>query len=128
MKTIYLPEKPTVLWDKECHFCHFWIKRWQRWTKDNVSYKPFQHSKKEFADVPEENFQEAVCLVEENGEVLKGAEAALKAMVYGGKFKLVYRLYKRSSVFKFISDKSYTFISHHRSFFYKLTVLFLGRD
>ncbi|MFN6945527.1 MAG: DCC1-like thiol-disulfide oxidoreductase family protein [Cytophagaceae bacterium] len=128
MKTMYLSDKPVVLWDMECDFCRFWIKRWERWSEGRVEYKPYQSGKSDFPDVSEKHFKEAVCMVESDGHVLKGAEAALKSMVYGNKLKLVFRLYKASTIFKFIADKCYLFVSKRRDSFYRITTFFLGKD
>ena len=39
------PARPLMIFDGDCRFCAFWIRRWQRATGEAVEYIPFQDPK-----------------------------------------------------------------------------------
>src|SRR5260221_5782478 len=73
------PAKPLMIFDGECRFCLFWIRRWQRATGDRVEYLPFQSPEVagQFPELTRERFERSVQFMEPSGAVYWGAEAAV---------------------------------------------------
>src|SRR5438874_7272648 len=76
------PPKPVVIYDGECMFCCFWIRRWQQTTCQAVDYLAFQDgdAAERFPELPPQQLQTALHLVTSDGSVFSGAEAAFRAL------------------------------------------------
>src|SRR5437867_723235 len=72
------PAKPLVIYDGQCEFCCFWIRRWEHATHDGVDYLPFQDPGlvTNFPELTRDRLETAVHFVETDGSVFNGAEAA----------------------------------------------------
>src|SRR5262249_41762040 len=77
------PAKPMMLWDGDCHFCQRWIERWREITGEKVDYETSQNVGDQFPEVPREQFQRSVVLIEPDGTVFTGAEAVFRS--FGGR-------------------------------------------
>lgn len=104
----------TMLYDGDCGFCSYFIKKWQKTTGDTVVYKRFQESLPQFPQVSEAECREAVQLILPDGRVLSGAHAVLKAFDLAGKRRTLHWLYERMPIFGRISELAYQFIAHRR--------------
>src|SRR6476469_4805409 len=71
-----------MIWDGECHFCKRWIERWQQITAGKVDYVTYQQAARQFPEIPIEQFQRAVALVEPDGETFFAAEAVYRSLQY----------------------------------------------
>ena len=69
-----------MVFDGDCGFCRTWIDRWRRHTGENVTYVPYQEAAAWYPDIPEEDFAQAVHLIEADGRVSRGAEAVCRAL------------------------------------------------
>src|SRR5438094_6680551 len=78
------PPKPLMIFDGDCNFCAFWIKRWQRATGDRVDYVPFQDATvaARFPDLAREQMEAAVQLVDPDGSAYSGAEPAFRRLAH----------------------------------------------
>ena len=123
------PAKPLVIYDGDCAFCRFWVLRWQNATGERVDYLPFQDSEvaARFAELPAETLQTALHLIETDGSVFYGAEAAFRARAYDQHEHWLLTWYEHSPAFAHLSEWAYRFIAGHRPFFSKLTALGWGR-
>src|SRR6266436_8415467 len=74
------PTKPVLIWDGECHFCRRWIERWREITADAVDYETSQNVAERFPEIPQEQFQRSVVLIEPDGAVFTGAEAVFRSL------------------------------------------------
>ncbi len=74
------PEKPLLIWDGDCHFCHHWIERWKIETAGCVDYEKSQDVAARFPEIPREQFQNSVVLIEPDGRVYTGAEAVYRSL------------------------------------------------
>ena len=72
------PPKPLLIWDGECHFCRRWIERWREITANKVDYATSQEIAIKFPEIPREEFERAVVLVEPDGQTFMGAEAVYR--------------------------------------------------
>jgi predicted DCC family thiol-disulfide oxidoreductase YuxK len=117
------PPKPLMIFDGDCNFCARWIRRWQRATGDGVEYLPFQDSRvaERFPELAREELATSVHLVEFNGDVFFGAEAALRALASNPRKQHWFQWYQRSSAFAKVAERAYRFVAGHRGFLSRFT-------
>jgi predicted DCC family thiol-disulfide oxidoreductase YuxK len=113
------PPKPLMIYDGYCNFCKYWIGRWQRLTGDAVDYLPSQNPQiaKRFPEIPREEFQKSVQLVEPDGNVFSGAHAVFLSLAKNPKWRWPLRWYKNSHAFANLAEWVYRFVARHREFF-----------
>ncbi|MCU0783253.1 MAG: DUF393 domain-containing protein [Verrucomicrobia bacterium] len=116
------PPKPLMFFDGDCNFCARWIRRWQQATGDRVEYLPFQDSRvaQQFPEVPRENFATSVHLIEPDGAVFFGAEAAFRALAHNPAKGRPLRWYQQSPVFANLAERAYRFVAGHRALFSRI--------
>lgn len=117
-----------MVWDGQCGFCQYWIIRWKMITGDKIDYVQFQDGSKNFPDVPEERFKEAVRLIETDGSISNGPQAAYRSLFLLEKQKWLYKLYERSKLFRSASDFLYQFVADNRDFFFVITKILFGKN
>ena len=105
--------KPLLVYDNACDFCRYWIAQWQHVTGDRVDYAPSQEVATQFPEIPLSAFENSVQLILQNGTVLSGAEAVLRALNNGSFLWCYYRL----PGFASLAEAVYNFIAQHRPFF-----------
>ena len=115
------PSLPLVIYDADCDFCRFWIARWRHATSEHVDYISSQEVGERYPEIPHEHFQNAVQLVNPDGEVFCGAEAVFRAFAHGGRRRWVLGLYQRLPGFAPVAEGLYRFIAGHRRIFSALT-------
>jgi len=127
--TDYPPrDKPLLVWDGQCGFCHYWVLRWRQMTGDLIRYEPYQEVSDRFPDIPTVRFREAAQLIEPNGAVYSGAGAAYRTFTYGTPWAFLDEWYQYDPVFKWISDQIYQWIADHRPFMFRLTKALFGKN
>ena len=109
--------KPLLVYDNACDFCRYWIAQWQHVTGDRIDYVPYQEVAEQFPDIPLSAFENSVQLILENGTVLSGAEAVLRAL---NKSSLLWCYYHLPGFAK-ASETVYRLIAQHRPFFSAIT-------
>ncbi|MBI4371529.1 MAG: lipase maturation factor family protein [Elusimicrobia bacterium] len=121
-------KRPVLVFDGDCGFCRVWIERWRAATGDLVEYVPFQSAAGRFPKIPPEAFSEAVCLVEPNGRVSRGALAAFRALALAPnrRDKAWLFLYESLPPFARASEAVYRAVAKRRPFFSRLTRLLWG--
>jgi len=117
-----------MIWDGECHFCKRWIERWREITAGKVDYATYQEAAARFPEIPVEQFQRAVALVEPNGEAFFAAEAVYRSLRYRSSRKWLVWSYDHVPGFAAISETAYKFIARHRSLGSTFTRLLWGKD
>jgi predicted DCC family thiol-disulfide oxidoreductase YuxK len=112
-----------MIFDGDCRFCGVWIRRWQHITGDRLDYLPLQDSSiaVRFAEVPREHLETAVHLIEPDGTVYTGAEAAFRALAHNPHEQWLLDWYIHSPVFSRTSERAYRFVATHRTFFSAVT-------
>ena len=123
------PPKPLMVFDGDCNFCALWVRRWQQMTGDRVDYLPAQDLSiaTRFPEIPREQFDTAVQLIETDGSVYGGAQAVFLALAHGPKHQWPLRTYQNSSAFADASEWAYRLVAQNRKFFSLLTRWFWGR-
>lgn len=122
------PEKPLVIYDGDCNFCTVWIHRWHQSTEDRVEYLALQDERvnNRYPELPRERFETAVHLVETDGAVYSGAEAAFRALSHSSHGSLLLEWYLSWPGFARLAETGYAFVARHRRFFSLLTRLGWG--
>jgi predicted DCC family thiol-disulfide oxidoreductase YuxK len=72
--------RPLLVYDGECGFCTWWVRRWQARIGARVDFAPFQEVAAEVPEIPIERFRAAVQLVDTDGSVYAAAEAVLRTV------------------------------------------------
>jgi predicted DCC family thiol-disulfide oxidoreductase YuxK len=121
------PQKPLLVYDGDCTFCKLWIARWREETGDAVEYARLQDAASRFPEVPREEFERAVQLIEPDGSVRKGAAAVFRSLGSGGR-PLNQWSYERVPGFAAITEFAYRFIAGHRELAHRITWLLWGDD
>ena len=118
-----------MVYDGDCNFCTLWIRRWQHMTGDAVDYLPAQDPAvaAQFPEIPREQFDTAVQLIEADGAVYGGAEAVFRALAHNPDRQWPLRTYQNSSAFAGTSEWAYCLVAQNRNFFSRLTRWFWGR-
>ena len=100
------PTKPLMVYDGDCRFCVLWIKRWQQASGESVDYVPLQDPgvRKKFPELAPERLATAVHLIETNGAVFSGAEAAFRALANDPSKQRFLRWYQDSPTFATCSE------------------------
>lgn len=123
------PPKPLLVFDGDCRFCGLWIRRWQQLTGDAVDYLPSQDPQiaARFPEIPREQYQTSVQLIEPEGDVFSGAEAVFRTLARNPKIEWPYRLYLSSPLVANVTERAYHFVASHRTAFSWLTRLLWGQ-
>ena len=109
--------KPLLVYDDTCDFCRYWIAQWQYVTGDRIDYAPYQEVATQFPEISLSAFESSVQLILENGTVLSGAEAVLRALDNGSFLWCYYHL----PGFARVAETVYRFIAQSRPFFSLMT-------
>src|SRR5262249_46491792 len=122
------PPKPLLIWDGECHFCRRWIERWREITRDAVDYETSQNVADKFPEIPREQFQGSVVLIEGDGAVFTGAEAVFRSLRCRSSKRWLAWTYYHVPGFAPISEGFYKFIAANRRLASGITRLLWGSD
>jgi predicted DCC family thiol-disulfide oxidoreductase YuxK len=123
------PPKPLMVYDGDCNFCTLWIRRWRQLTGDTVDYLPAQVAQvaAQFPEIPREQFNTAVQLIEADGTVYSGAEAVFRTLAHNPNRRWPLRTYENSPAFMDFTEWAYRLVAQNRSLFSRLTRWFWGR-
>ena len=123
------PPRPLLVFDGDCNFCAWWVRRWQQTTGDRVDYLPVQDPRiaAQFPEIPRQQFDTAVQLIETDGSVYSGAEAVFRTLAHHPDHQWPLRGYEKSKLFANLTEWAYRLVSENRTFFSRLTRWFLGR-
>jgi hypothetical protein len=78
---------------------------------------------KQFPEVTEAQCRESVQLILSDRTIYSGARAVFKALALAERFVWLYRLYERSSCFRFSAEWFYRLVVRNRGIFSKLAAL-----
>ena len=122
------PPKPLLTWDGECDFCRLWIERWREITAGKVEYATYQEAAARFPEIPVDQFQRAIALIEPDGEVFFAAEAVYRSLAYRRSRKWMMWSYDHVPGFAAVSEIGYSFIARHRKLASAVTRFLWGKD
>ena len=113
---------PTLLYDGDCGFCQYCVNYLKQITGDQVGYQPYQQGT---LGRPLTSAQTAIQLVVSKDEYYEGAAAGFKVLTYG-KSSGGWWLYQHLPGFKWVSEKTYIWITHHRDFCFTIAKVICG--
>jgi predicted DCC family thiol-disulfide oxidoreductase YuxK len=118
--------KPLLVFDGDCGFCRFWVRRLQGRIGDRIDYAPSQEAAGRFPEIPPEAFARSVQLIDAEGNVHAGAGAIFHALALGPSKGLLLRLYRHLPGFAAASEGAYRLVASHRQAFSRITRLLWG--
>ena len=122
------PPISTMVYDGDCGFCTFWIKRWKTKTGGKIHYISYQECGNQFSPLSENEFQSSVFLILPNGIFLSGAEAVFTSLSSNRFLSWLNWTYKRIRLFRTLSESAYSFVAAKRNFFSKVTKILWGKN
>ena len=122
------PAKPLLIWDGDCDFCHLWIERWRQMTAGKVDYTTYQKAADQFPEIPTDQFNRSLVLIEPDGTAFSAAEAAYRSLAYRPSREWLSWSYNHVPGFAVVSETGYGLIARHRKFASAVTRLLWGKD
>ena len=116
-----------MVYDGDCSFCKLWVARWEEETGSAVEFEPLQVAATRFPEIPRQEFEHAVKLIDSDGQVWSGAAAVYRSFAAGGR-PLNRWSYDHVPGFAVASEYVYRFIAQHRELAHHATLLLWGKD
>ena len=117
-----------LIFDGECGICREWVQYWEELTGDTVIYRPYQDVAPDYPDIGIEEFQRAIQLIEPDGTIASGADAAFRLYRNIPPYSWLCVLYRYLPGFARVSEFFYGFFSRHRGLLGFITHLFWGKN
>jgi len=122
------PPKPLLIWDGDCDFCRLWVERWRDTTIGKVDYMTSQKVADRFPEIPADEFDRSLVLIEPEGKVFFGAEAVYRSLSCRSSRKWLVWSYDHVPGFAAVSKTGYGLIARHRKLASAVTRLLWGKD
>src|SRR6476646_2638038 len=122
------PPKPLLIWDGDCDFCRLWIERWREMTAGKVDYTTYQEAGDHFPEIPPDEFNRSLVLIQPDGTVSFASEAVYRSLAYRRSREWLAWSYHHVPGFSAVSETVYGFIARHRKFASAITRLLWGKD
>src|SRR4029077_15682906 len=122
------PPKPLLIWDGDCDFCRLWIERWREMTMGKVDYSPYQKATDRFPEIPPDEFNRSLVLIQPDGTVVFAAEAVYRSLAYRRSREWLPWSYDHVPGFAAVSAAFFGFFAFHRKFGSAVTRLLWGTD
>ena len=122
------PERPLVIFDGDCRFCRYWVERWRAQTGGAVDYAPLQSEvlRERFPELSQDCLNQSMHLIMPDGQVLFGAEAAMRALATRWIGRASVLAYERLPGFAPVSEAAYRLVARNRGFFSLCTRVLWG--
>lgn len=122
------PDRPLFVWDGDCRFCGWWVRRWtSRLPEDTARVAPFQEVGDRFPEIPESSFRRSAKLITPDGRVLEAAASVFRLLALGGR-GWWWALYRRVPPFRRLAEAVYARIARHRPAAARATRWLWGED
>jgi len=119
--------KPLVIFDEECGFCLKTTTAWKKKTRQKIDYVSYQVAHRWFPEIDKEHFEKEIHLVDEYGNVFRGAKAVFKLFTYALGIKKYYlSLYEFSQSFASLSEWGYQKVAQNRRMVSRLSTILFG--
>jgi len=122
------PDRPLLIYDGHCGFCLWWLARWRRRIGDRLDYAPSQEAGARYPALPRERYKRSIQLIEPDGTVYEGAEAAFRAFALAPSGGRPLWAYRHVPGVRAVTERGYAFVARHRTGLHKLTLWTFGRD
>lgn len=120
--------KPLMVYDGNCGFCKYWVIKWKKISGLEVDYKPYQEVATQFKDLKVDHFKEAVRLINTDGSINNGPDAAYITYYNKGKATFLHKWYQEKKWFRGLSDLVYQWVADNRSFMSKVSIKLFGKN
>jgi predicted DCC family thiol-disulfide oxidoreductase YuxK len=120
--------RPLLVYDGDCGFCAYWARYWQKLTGDRIEYRPYQEVAARYPAISQTDFQRAVQFIPPDGHHASAAEASFLALSHASGRGFWLALCRRLPGFAPVSELAYAFIAAHRPAFFRVSLLFWGRN
>lgn len=117
-----------MVWDGDCGFCAKWVARVRRLTGDRVAYGQSQIRGRDFPEVSETEYSEAVHLVDTDGGIYRGAAAVYRALLAVWWLAWLWWLYGCLPLFARFSEWAYERVARNRMLFSRVTRWLWGQS
>lgn len=115
-----------MVYDGQCGFCKYWIIKWKKISGNQINYQAYQRVHEQFKDIEVSHFREAVRLIDTNGEIYNGPDAAFRTFYLKGRFGFLHRWYSKSQIVRKAFNRIYQWIADHRNFLFKVSKHLFG--
>jgi predicted DCC family thiol-disulfide oxidoreductase YuxK len=122
------PARPLLIWDGDCDFCRLWIERWREMTMGKVDYTTYQKAADRFPEIPTDEFNRSLVLIQPEGTVFFAAQAVYRSLAYRRSREWLAWSYDHLPGFAAVSETGYGLIARHRRFASAVTRLLWGKD
>ncbi len=122
------PPRSLLVWDGACHFCRRWVERWKEITSGDVGYEASQNIGGRFPEIPREEFERSLVLIESDGSVFTGAKAVFRSLRSRSSKRWLSWSYEHVPGFAAVSESFYKIITTNRRAASTVTRLFWGED
>jgi predicted DCC family thiol-disulfide oxidoreductase YuxK len=122
------PPKPLLIWDGDCDFCRLWIERWREITAGKVDYSGSQDVADRFPEIPADEFDRSVVLIEPDGTAFFAAEAVYRSLAYRHSRQWLAWSYDHIPGLAAVSETAYGLIARYRKFASAVTRWLWGKD
>ena len=117
---------PLLIYDGDCEFCIYCVNYARAATGNVVDYQPYQQVAEEFPDISEAEFKASIQLVQLDGSVASGAEAAFRTLEIGGYNGFWAWCYRNLPLFAWLAERNYKFVAGHRNGVYRISKWLFG--
>jgi len=119
---IKIMKKPTLLYDGDCEFCQYCVDYFRLRTGNQICYQAYQDGT---LNRPKAACKKSIQLIINDETFHEGAAAALCALSYENSNR-GWWLYKNFLGFRYLAEKIYLYISHHRSLCHNVAKIVCG--
>ncbi len=123
-----VPQRPLLVFDGDCGFCRYWVERLRGATRETVDFEPSQKVAGDFPEIPQQDFDEAVQLIEPDGTVASGADAMFRALEVSGRFQGMIRGARAVPGIMAAAQAVYRVIARNRMLASFFTKILFGKD
>ncbi|MFB6240719.1 MAG: thiol-disulfide oxidoreductase DCC family protein, partial [Gemmatimonadota bacterium] len=115
MRVADAPERPLFVWDGDCRFCGWWVRRWMsRIPEGEARAAPYREVTDRFPEIPESSFRRSAKLVLPDGRVLEAAASVFRLLAVGGR-SWPWRLYRRLPPVRWATEAVYRLIGKFKA-------------
>lgn len=109
------PDRPTLLYDRDCGFCRRWVRRRHPHIRKAVAFESYQAASGRYPEIPVDRLAKAVHLVRNDGTVASGALAIFEVLASRPAFRWLTSLYRSFWLFAGISECFYRIVASNRA-------------
>src|SRR5215475_12291964 len=122
------PPKSLLIWDGDCDFCRLWVERWRQMTAGKVDYITYQKAADHFPEIPTDQFNRSLVLIQRDGTAVFAAEAVYRSFANRRSREWLSWSYDHVPAFAAVSETGYGFVARHRKFASAVARLLWGKD